>query len=32
MFERVIKLIREEKVSLFIGAGFSYEALASESP
>lgn len=28
MFERVIKLIREEKVSLFIGAGFSYEAQA----
>ena len=28
MFERVIKLIREEKVSLFIGSGFSYEAQA----
>lgn len=28
MFERVIKYIREEKVSLFIGAGFSYEAQA----
>ena len=26
MFERLIKLIREEKVSLFIGAGFSLEA------
>lgn len=28
MFERVIKLVREEKVSLFIGAGFSIEAHA----
>lgn len=28
MFERVIKLVREEKVSLFIGAGFSIEAQA----
>lgn len=26
MFERLIKLIREEKVSLFIGAGFSLKA------
>ena len=26
MFERVIKLVREEKVSLFIGAGFSLKA------
>ena len=28
MFEQVIKYIREEKVSLFIGAGFSLEAQA----
>lgn len=28
MFERIIKLVREEKVSLFIGAGFSLEAQA----
>lgn len=28
MFERIIKLVREEKVSLFIGAGFSKEAQA----
>lgn len=28
MFERIIKLVREEKVSLFIGAGFSIEAHA----
>ena len=28
MFEQVIKYIREEKVTLFIGAGFSYEANA----
>lgn len=28
MFERLIKLVREEKVSLFIGAGFSIEAHA----
>lgn len=26
MFERVIKLVREEKVFLFIGAGFSLKA------
>ena len=28
MFERLIKLVRQEKVSLFIGAGFSKEACA----
>ena len=28
MFERLIKLVRQEKVSLFIGAGFSIEANA----
>lgn len=28
MFERLIRLVREEKVSLFIGAGFSIEANA----
>ena len=28
MFDRLIKLVREEKVSLFIGAGFSIEAKA----
>ncbi len=28
MFERLIRLVREEKVSLFIGAGFSIEAHA----
>ena len=28
MFERIIKYVREEKVSLFIGAGFSIEAHA----
>ena len=28
MFERLIKLVRQEKVSLFIGAGFSIEASA----
>ncbi len=28
MFERLIKLVREEQVTLFIGAGFSIEANA----
>lgn len=28
MFERLIKLVRQEKISLFIGAGFSIEASA----
>ena len=28
MFERLIKLVRQTKVSLFIGAGFSIEANA----
>ena len=28
MFDRLIKLVREEKVSLFIGAGFSIKAQA----
>lgn len=28
MFERLIKLVRQEKVSLFIGAEFSIEANA----
>ena len=28
MFERIISLVRQEKVSLFIGAGFSLEANA----
>lgn len=32
MFERLIKLVREEKVSLFIGAGFSIEAHAPSVP
>ena len=26
MFEKLIKLVRKEQVSLFIGAGFSIEA------
>lgn len=28
MFERLISLVRQEQVSLFIGAGFSIEACA----